>query len=256
MSSKKKHSSAFDGQPKPPDNEPKESGFGSPDLKTLVTRTKPGFGGQPVAPRCGTCNAPFITEDAMRRHEASVHGTGNAKAAATSVAAQPLKLYVKKLSTSAVIPVRGSAGAAGYDLFSAYKCTVKARGKELVKTDLSIAVPEGTYGRIAPRSGLAWKNSIDVGAGVVDADYRGNIGIILFNHSDVDFEIIPGDRVAQLILERIAIAEVSEVDDLDCTSRGAGGFGSSGVSGAPTPAAAAPSPSAKKHKLDDGKASS
>ncbi len=105
-----------------------------------------------------------------------------------------------RLSPLAVLPSRGSAGAAGYDLSSAYAYIVKARGKELVKTDLSIAVPEGaplscfipllsfhsptlspslasrvpgTYGRIAPRSGLAWKNSIDVGAGVIDADYRG-----------------------------------------------------------------------------------
>ena len=82
---------------------------------------------------------------------------------------------------------------------------------------------------IAPRSGLTWKNSIDVGAGVIDADYRGPGGVSLFNHSDVDFEVKPGDRIAQLIIGKIVTPEVEEVDDLDTTVRGAGGFGSTGV---------------------------
>ena len=99
-----------------------------------------------------------------------------------------------------------------------------------MKTDLSIAIPKDTYARVAPRSGLAWKHFIDVGAGVVDYDYRGNVGVILFNHSDVDFEVKHGDRIVQLILERIATPEVLEVEDLDDTARGAGGFGSTGVS--------------------------
>ena len=81
----------------------------------------------------------------------------------------------------------------------------------------------------APRSGLAWKHSIDVGAGVIDADYRGPVGIILFNYSDEAFEVKPGDRIAQLILEKIVTPEVLLVDDLDSTVRGAGGFGSTGV---------------------------
>lgn len=84
------------------------------------------------------------------------------------------------------------------------------------------------------RSGLAWKNSIDVGAGVIDYDYRGNVGVILFNLSDVDFEVKRGDRVAQLILERISMADVQEVAELSDTSRGAGGFGSTGVSATAT----------------------
>ncbi|KAF6175268.1 hypothetical protein GIB67_030486 [Kingdonia uniflora] len=78
---------------------------------------------------------------------------------------------------------------AGYDLSSAIEAKVPARGKALIPTDLSIAISQGTYARIAPRSGLTWKHSIDVGAGVIDADYRGPVGVILFNHSDVDFEI-------------------------------------------------------------------
>ncbi|KAL8026714.1 hypothetical protein ABFX02_14G046900 [Erythranthe guttata] len=138
-------------------------------------------------------------------------------------------LRVKKLSEKATLPSRASPLSAGYDLSSAVETKVPARGKALVPTDLSIAVPEGTYARIAPRSGLAWKHSLDVGAGVVDADYRGPVGVILFNHSDVDFEVKTGDRIAQLIIEKIVTPEVTEVDDLDSTVRGSGGFGSTGV---------------------------
>lgn len=98
---------------------------------------------------------------------------------------------------------------------------------------MAIACPEGTYGRIAPRSGLAWKHFIDTGAGVIDADYRGNVGVILFNHAEQEFAVKRGDRVAQLVLERIVTPDVVQVDDLDESERGAGGFGSTGVSGLP-----------------------
>lgn len=111
-------------------------------------------------------------------------------------------LKVKKLSEHAIIPTRGSEFAAGFDLSSAADTVVPARGKAIVKTDLAIAIPEFTYARIAPRSGLAWKNFIDTGAGVVDYDYRGNVGVILFNHGETDFVVNRGDRVAQLILVR------------------------------------------------------
>ncbi|KAM3378301.1 deoxyuridine 5'-triphosphate nucleotidohydrolase [Capsicum galapagoense] len=149
--------------------------------------------------------------------------------AANGIASSALFFRVKKLSDKAVLPSRGSPLSAGYDLSSATETKVPARGKALVPTDLSIAVPQGTYARIAPRSGLTWKHSIDVGAGVVDADYRGPVGVILFNHSDVDFEVKIGDRIAQLIIEKIIVPEVEVVDDLDSTVRGSGGFGSTGV---------------------------
>ncbi|KAK9113128.1 hypothetical protein Scep_020647 [Stephania cephalantha] len=147
--------------------------------------------------------------------------------AAASVVVPLLK--VKKLSEKAILPSRGSPLSAGYDLSSAIDMKVPARGKALVPTDLSISIPEGTYARVAPRSGLAWKHSIDVGAGVIDADYRGPVGVILFNHSDVDFEVKTGDRIAQLIIEKVMTPEVQEVEDLDSTVRGSGGFGSTGV---------------------------
>lgn len=141
-------------------------------------------------------------------------------------------LRVKLLSDNAVVPKRGSPGAAGYDLSSAVRCLVPAKGRALVHTDLAIAVPHGCYGRVAPRSGLALKNGIDVGAGVIDEDYRGPVGVLLFNFSDMDHQVSVGDRVAQLVLERVATPEVVAVRDLEDTYRGSDGFGSTGT-GAP-----------------------
>ena len=141
----------------------------------------------------------------------------------------PAKLFIKKLSEFATVPTRGSKFSAGYDLYAAYDYVIKARGKEMVKTDLQIALPPGCYGRVAPRSGLAWKHSIDVGAGVIDEDYRGPVNVILFNFGERDFEIKKGDRIAQLICEKIEQTDIEEVADLDSTERGANGFGSTGV---------------------------
>ncbi len=138
-------------------------------------------------------------------------------------------LRVMRLSENARLPERASAQAAGYDLFSAEDKTIPARGKAIIATDLSIALPEGTYGRVAPRSGLAVKHFIDVGAGVVDQDYRGPLGVVLFNFNDADFVVKRGDRVAQLILECIQTPPVLEVASLDSTDRGHGGFGSTGL---------------------------
>ena len=138
-------------------------------------------------------------------------------------------LYVKKLSENATLPVRATPEAAGYDLASAEDYTIPAKKQKLIKTDLSIAVPENTYGRIAPRSGLAHKCCIDVLAGVIDADYRGNVGVILINHGETEFSIKIGDRIAQLILERIETPDVVQVDTLPDSVRGQGGFGSTGV---------------------------
>jgi dUTP pyrophosphatase len=82
---------------------------------------------------------------------------------------------------------------------------------------------------LAPISRLVWKHSIDVGAGVIDADYRGPVGVILFNHFNVDFEVKVGHRIVQLILEKNVTPDVMEVEDLDATVKGVGGFGSTGV---------------------------
>ncbi|XP_049536638.1 deoxyuridine 5'-triphosphate nucleotidohydrolase [Anopheles darlingi] len=138
-------------------------------------------------------------------------------------------LKFAKLTENAFAPTKGSAKAAGYDLRSAYDYTVPARGKLLVMTDIQVQVPEGCYGRVAPRSGLAVKNFIDVGAGVVDEDYRGNVGVVLFNHGEAAFEVKKGDRIAQFICEKIAYPELEELPSLTDTERGSGGFGSTGT---------------------------
>jgi dUTP pyrophosphatase len=146
----------------------------------------------------------------------------------TVIVEPPPKLQVKRLSDKAKLPTRGSPFAAGYDLYSAEQKLIPAHGKALVDLQISVAVPAGTYGRVAPRSGLASKFMIDTGAGVIDADYRGTVFVLLFNLSDKDFQVEEGDRVAQLILERIYTPEVVEVTNLDDTVRGTGGFGSTG----------------------------
>jgi len=117
-------------------------------------------------------------------------------------------------------------------LYAAYDAEIPVGHRVLVKTDLQVAVPENCYGRVAPRSGLAYKKGIDVGAGVVDADYRGNVGVLLFNLDFMNnqvFQVKKGDRIAQLVLEKIEMLELEECECLDGTMRGAGGFGSTGT---------------------------
>jgi deoxyuridine 5'-triphosphate nucleotidohydrolase len=138
-------------------------------------------------------------------------------------------MKVKILSEHAILPTRGSSLAAGLDLYAAHDSIVYARGRELIRTDLAVAVPKGTYGRVAPRSGLAYKHGIDVGAGVIDEDYTGNVGVILFNHSETDFKVLKGDRIAQLIIEKIEYVDIVHVRDLAETHRGTNGFGSTGT---------------------------
>lgn len=139
-------------------------------------------------------------------------------------------MLVKRLHPEACLPVKGSEHAAGFDLSASEAIVVPAGGKAIVKTGLSVAIPTGHYARVAPRSGLAAKRMIHVGAGVVDADYRGEVGVVLFNHGPEPFEVKVTDRVAQLILEKIAMVPCTQVDTLEDTVRGAGGFGSTGVS--------------------------
>ena len=138
-------------------------------------------------------------------------------------------LKVQKLSNNIALPKRSTEGAAGYDLCASQDCTILAGGNGLVQTGLAISFPVGLYTKIAPRSGLALKKFIDVGPGIVNSDYCGEVGVVLFNHGDQDFEVKMGDRIAQLILEKIDAPPVKEVQDLDDTVRGTGGFGSTGV---------------------------
>lgn len=119
------------------------------------------------------------------------------------------------LGENATMPTKGSIDAAGYDLYAAEYCCVEPNGKALIKTNIKVIIPDGCYGRIAPRSGLAWKNHIDVGAGVIDRDYRGWVGVVLFNHSQDQFVVNKGDRIAQFILEKYQDAEIVQLETYD-----------------------------------------
>lgn len=138
-----------------------------------------------------------------------------------------------KIHEDAVIPVRGSNRAAGYDLSSCEDGIVPSRQWKMFNTGIVLEIPTeyNCYARVAPRSGLALKKGIDTGAGVIDADYRNTIGVILFNQSDEDFVVSKCDRIAQLIFERIytPVIEVVEYSTMECTERGLNGFGSTGV---------------------------
>jgi dUTP pyrophosphatase len=141
-------------------------------------------------------------------------------------------LSVKLMTLGARAPERASQGAAGYDLFASEAAEVPpGGGRALVSTGLAMRPPADTYVRIAPRSGLAVKHGIAVGAGVVDEDYRGIVKVLLFNHGTEAFCVSQGDRIAQAVVERIATPPVlvlGPAEDLDHTERGAGGFGSTG----------------------------
>jgi dUTP pyrophosphatase len=138
-------------------------------------------------------------------------------------------MKVQLIKHEAKIPKLGSAGAAGYDLFACEDKIIPPQERSLVSTGIAIEIPIGLYGRIAPRSGLALKNGIDVMAGVVDSDYRGTIGIILYNtDKEKSFEIKTGDRIAQIIFEKCHYFNLTENEDLSSSERMNSGFGSTG----------------------------
>lgn len=149
------------------------------------------------------------------------------------------RLLVKRLDEDAIIPEYETPGSIGLDLRAhikdrngtPYETCLVPGSRKIIETGLAFAIPLGFYGRIAPRSGLAANKGIDVLAGVVDSDYRGEIKVILLNTSQDNFRIKHGDRIAQIILEKASQAHITEVQgSLDPTTRGSGGFGSTGVS--------------------------
>jgi dUTP pyrophosphatase len=139
-----------------------------------------------------------------------------------------MSLGIKKLSNDSILPTRGSDGAVGYDIYSNMGCVIRSSESGLVSTGIAVVLPSGVYGRVAPRSGLAVKHGIQVGAGVIDPDYTGEVKVVLFNHGDKDFEVKKGDRIAQLVLERCETPPVKEIEIIEETDRGSGGFGSTG----------------------------
>ncbi|MDF9825994.1 dUTP pyrophosphatase [Ereboglobus sp. PH5-5] len=137
-------------------------------------------------------------------------------------------IQFKKLSPEARIPSRANPTDAGLDLYSIEDFSIEPGKRALAKTGLAVAVPEGHYGRVADRSGNAWKLGVHCLAGVVDEAYRGELGVVLLNTSQEPVLFKKGDRIAQFIIEKCAYPTPVEAGELDDTSRGAGGFGSTG----------------------------
>lgn len=139
-------------------------------------------------------------------------------------------MKVKFLNPNAFLPKKGSDKSAGYDLASVEAGVIKSNERLLIKTGIVLEIPSGYYGRIAPRSGLAFKSGIDVMAGVIDSDYRGEVGVILYNSDkDNDFIFGVGDKIAQIIFEKHHDFDMYLFDNLTSTKRNDGGFGSTGI---------------------------
>lgn len=137
-------------------------------------------------------------------------------------------LRFKQLDQRAVLPKRGSALAAGLDVCAIESLEIAPKQRVMARTGLAVAIPQGFYGRVAPRSGLAAKNGLDVLAGVIDSDYRGEVCCLLYNTGDETINLPAGSKICQLIVEQIITPEAKWATDLDETARGAGGFGSTG----------------------------
>jgi len=143
-----------------------------------------------------------------------------------------VKVLIKKLNPEAKLPSYKTKGSSGMDLMALVddKIIIKPNSSELISTGLSIAIPEDLEIQIRPRSGLAAKHSISVlnTPGTIDSDYRGELKIILYNHSNKDFIVNKNDRVAQIVLVPVLKVDFEEVQELPETVRGSGGFGSTG----------------------------
>ena len=141
-----------------------------------------------------------------------------------------MKIAVKKLDERAILPTRGTAAAAGMDLYAMEQTVIAAGETVLVHTGIALAIPEGYGGFIYARSGLATKRGLAPAnkVGVIDADYRGEIMVALHNHGQSEQTVAAGERVAQLVVAPVLMAELSLTDALPDTERGEGGFGSTG----------------------------
>ncbi len=139
-----------------------------------------------------------------------------------------LPINVKQVRDGARLPKRATDGSAGADICCIERFRIEAGERVGVSTGLSFEIPHGYYGRVAPRSGLAVRHGIDVLAGVIDSDYRGELIVLLINLGSEAVEFAAGDRIAQLIIEHAVPGEFQWSDELSDTSRRGGGFGSTG----------------------------
>jgi dUTP pyrophosphatase len=141
-----------------------------------------------------------------------------------------VEISVKLLHPDARLPERAHPGDAGADLFSVEEVTIPAGGRRDIGTGICLAIPSGYAGFVQPRSGLAFKHGIMVvnSPGLIDAGYRGEVRVSLYNSGRAPFVIAPGERIAQLVVQRVEEAVFARTDDLPGSARGEGGFGSSG----------------------------
>ena len=135
----------------------------------------------------------------------------------------------KLLVCEAKIPTRATDGSAGYDLSSIENVLIDVGSRRLISTGITMKIPKDSYGRIAPRSGLSLHYCLDIGAGVIDSDYTGEIKVLLINNGSSPFQVTCGDRIAQIIFERIYLPEMRSVTSIDETERSSNGFGSTGL---------------------------
>ena len=140
-----------------------------------------------------------------------------------------MEILIKKNNEEAVTPTQATEGDAGYDLYSLEETVLSPLERVVIKTGISVAIPLGFYGRVAPRSGLAVKKGLDVLAGVVDSGYRGDVGVVLINLSGETVSLEKKSKVAQLIIEQCHDVDWVETEDLSESQRGEGGYGSSDV---------------------------
>ncbi len=139
-----------------------------------------------------------------------------------------IEIKVKKIHPDAIIPKYAHPGDAGMDLHSAEEYLLKPFEKIIVKTGIQMEIPSGYFGSVRDRSGMAAKFGIHTLAGVIDSEYRGEIGVVLVNLGKDEFKINKGDRIAQIVIQEYANCKIIESETLDETPRGDGGFGSTG----------------------------
>jgi dUTP pyrophosphatase len=142
-----------------------------------------------------------------------------------------MELRIRRLCPDAILPSAAHPGDAGLDLHAAAALTIAPGAWATVPTGIVIELPPGTEAQVRPRSGLAVRHGVTVlnAPGTIDEGYRGEVGVILINHGPAPFEVTPGARIAQLVVQRRLEITVVEADDVSATARGAGGYGSTGV---------------------------
>ena len=138
-------------------------------------------------------------------------------------------LKIQKLSPNAKLPTKVTKKSIGYDIYATNNLQVPPNDNQLIDTGLTMTLPQGSYIRITPRSGLASKKKIQIDAGVIDPDYTGEIKVLLSNRSSKPFQVNQGDKIAQIILKKADSVPIKEVNYLLTTNRGSKGFGSSNM---------------------------